>query len=107
MGGGMTPLLFALSNGAVGTTTALASTTPIMLLILLWIVSGLRPDWRAWIGAILAVGGVLCIVLRAPRDCEMARYLKIRQPKKEDRNLPSSASLLCCREDTGGCVDAN
>jgi drug/metabolite transporter (DMT)-like permease len=66
MGGGMTLLLFALSNGAVGTTTALASTTPIMLLPLLWIASGVRPDWRAWIGAILAVAGVICIVLRAP-----------------------------------------
>lgn len=66
MGGGMTLLLFALSNGAVGTTTALASTTPIMLLPLLWIVSGVRPDWRAWVGATLAFGGVLCIVLRVP-----------------------------------------
>jgi drug/metabolite transporter (DMT)-like permease len=66
MGGGMTLLLFALSNGSVGTTTALASTTPIMLLPLLWLVSGVRPDWRAWAGSLLTVGGVLCIVFRAP-----------------------------------------
>jgi drug/metabolite transporter (DMT)-like permease len=66
MGAGMTLLLFALSRGPAGVVTALASTTPIMLLPLLWIVSGVRPDWRAWIGAILAFGGVLCIVLRAP-----------------------------------------
>jgi drug/metabolite transporter (DMT)-like permease len=65
MGGGMTLLLFALSNGSVGTTTALASTTPIMLLPLLWLVSGVRPDWRAWVGSLLTVGGVLCIVFRA------------------------------------------
>jgi drug/metabolite transporter (DMT)-like permease len=65
MGGGMTLLLFALSNGSVGTTTALASTTPIMLLPLLWLVSGVRPDWRAWAGSLLTVGGVLCIVFRA------------------------------------------
>jgi drug/metabolite transporter (DMT)-like permease len=63
MGGGMTLLLFALSAGSVGVVTTLASTTPIMLLPLLWLVSGVRPDWRAWAGAILAAGGVLVIFL--------------------------------------------
>ena len=63
IGGGMTLLLFALSAGSVGVVTTLASTTPIMLLPLLWLVCGVRPDWRAWAGAILAAGGVLVIFL--------------------------------------------
>jgi hypothetical protein len=28
----------------------------------------------------------------------MARYLKIASAKKENRDLPTNASLLCCRE---------
>lgn len=63
MAGGMTLLLVALSVGPVGMVTTLASTTPIMLLPLLWLVKGYRPDWRAWAGAILATGGVLLISL--------------------------------------------
>jgi acyl-CoA hydrolase len=35
------------------------------------------------IGAILAFGGVLCIVLRAPCDCEMGGISKIVSAKKK------------------------
>jgi drug/metabolite transporter (DMT)-like permease len=63
MGAAMTLLLFALSLGTVGPVTTLASTTPVMLLPLVWIVSGRRPDWRAWVGATWAIAGVALIFL--------------------------------------------
>jgi len=57
MGAGMTLLLVALRQGTVGVVTTLASTTPVMLLPLLWLVSGRRPPLPAWAGAALAVAG--------------------------------------------------
>ncbi len=58
MGAGMTLVLFALSMRPTGIVTTLASTTPVLLLPLLWLVSGKRPAPQAWLGAVLAVTGV-------------------------------------------------
>lgn len=54
---GMTLILFAIQGGNVGMVALLSSTTPIMLLPLLWFYTGQRPSRFAWIGALLAVIG--------------------------------------------------
>ncbi|KII79321.1 DMT family transporter [Vibrio renipiscarius] len=59
---GMTLILFALQKGDVGMVALLSSTTPIMLLPLLWIYTKRRPNRYAWCGAILAVCGTAILV---------------------------------------------
>jgi drug/metabolite transporter (DMT)-like permease len=59
---GMTLILYALQQGNVGMVALLSSTTPIMLLPILWIYSGKRPNRFAWIGAIVAVAGTGILV---------------------------------------------
>ncbi|EGR2394317.1 EamA family transporter [Vibrio cholerae] len=59
---GMTLLLYALREGNVGMVALLSSTTPIMLLPLLWIYTKQCPNRYAWLGAILAVGGTSLLV---------------------------------------------
>ncbi|KHA59163.1 membrane protein [Vibrio variabilis] len=59
---GMTLILYALQEGNVGMVALLSSTTPIMLLPILWIYSGKRPNRFAWIGAIVAVIGTGILV---------------------------------------------
>ncbi|NVD07663.1 DMT family transporter [Vibrio sp. JPW-9-11-11] len=59
---GMTLILYALKQGNVGMVALLSSTTPIMLLPILWVYSGKRPNRFAWIGAILAVSGTGILV---------------------------------------------
>ena len=59
---GMTLILYALKAGNVGMVALLSSTTPIMLLPLLWIYTGRRPSRFAWIGALLAVIGTGVLV---------------------------------------------
>ena len=59
---GMTLILYALKAGNVGMVALLSSTTPIMLLPLLWIYTGRRPGRFAWIGALLAVIGTGVLV---------------------------------------------
>ncbi|MDF2154730.1 DMT family transporter [Vibrio sp. CAU 1672] len=54
---GMTLILYALREGNVGMVALLSSTTPIMLLPLLWIYTRKRPNRFAWLGALLAVIG--------------------------------------------------
>ncbi|MGC2776824.1 MAG: DMT family transporter [Bradyrhizobium sp.] len=61
MGVGMTLVLFALTSRPVGIVSSLSSTTPVMILPLLWWSTGLRPAPAAWLGAILAVSGVVAI----------------------------------------------
>lgn len=63
MGAGMTLILFALSASPAGVVTTLASTTPVLLLPLLWMVSGTRPALPAWLGAIVVVAGVALLSL--------------------------------------------
>jgi drug/metabolite transporter (DMT)-like permease len=57
MGLGMTFLLFGLSKGEAGIITALAATTPVMMLPLLWFKTGEPPALGSWFGAILTVIG--------------------------------------------------
>ncbi|MDN3608367.1 DMT family transporter [Vibrio ostreicida] len=59
---GMTLILYALKDGNVGMVALLSSTTPIMLLPILWLYSGRRPNRFAWIGAAVAVLGTGVLV---------------------------------------------
>lgn len=59
---GMTLILYALQKGNVGMVALLSSTTPIMLLPLLWIYTKNRPNRYAWCGAALAVIGTSILV---------------------------------------------
>jgi len=61
---GMTLLLYAFKQGSVGLSAALSSTTPIMLIPLIWWRSGERPAAGACLGAVLAVVGSALIVMR-------------------------------------------
>ncbi|EGR2797697.1 EamA family transporter [Vibrio navarrensis] len=59
---GMTLILYALREGNVGMVALLSSTTPIMLLPILWIYTKQRPNRYAWLGAIIAVTGTGILV---------------------------------------------
>ncbi len=59
---GTTMLLYALSVGDVGPATVLSSTTPIMMLPLLWIATREAPAIGSWVGAIVAVLGTGLLV---------------------------------------------
>lgn len=60
---GMTLLLYAFANGSIGLSAALSSTTPVIMIPIIWIVSRERPAMGAWLGAALAVTGSCLIVL--------------------------------------------
>jgi drug/metabolite transporter (DMT)-like permease len=60
---GLTLQLFALANGPVGIVSALSSSTPILLVPMVWIASGHRPAVTAWTGALVAVAGTVMIYL--------------------------------------------
>ena len=59
---GMTLILYALRDGNVGMVALLSSTTPIMVLPILWFYIKQRPNKFAWFGALLAVLGTGLIV---------------------------------------------
>ncbi|EAS42057.1 EamA/RhaT family transporter [Photobacterium profundum] len=59
---GMTLILYALRYGDVGMVALLSSTSPIMILPLLWVYTRRPPSLSAWIGAALAVIGTSLIV---------------------------------------------
>lgn len=59
---GMTLILYALKDGNVGMVALLSSTTPIMLLPLIWLYTKQRPNLYAWLGALLAVIGTGILV---------------------------------------------
>ncbi len=59
---GMTLIMYALKWGEVGTVALLSSTTPVMVLPLIWLFTKIRPAPSAWIGAALAVAGTGLIV---------------------------------------------
>jgi drug/metabolite transporter (DMT)-like permease len=61
MGLGMTLVLFALSGQPVGIVSTLSSTTPVVILPLLWWTTGARPAPAAWLGAASAVIGAAAI----------------------------------------------
>jgi drug/metabolite transporter (DMT)-like permease len=60
---GMSLLMAALVNGNVGIVTTLSSMTPIMILPMVWLRSGVAPVREAWLGAVLAVAGTAMISL--------------------------------------------
>lgn len=59
---GMTLILYALREGNVGMVALLSSTTPIMLLPILWVYTKQRPNRFAWLGALVAVMGTSILV---------------------------------------------
>ena len=59
---GMTLLLYAFAKGDIGVSSILSSTNPVMLLPLIWLVSGERPANGAWWGALAAVSGTAMII---------------------------------------------
>ena len=59
---GMTLILVALREGEVGMVAILSSTTPVILLPLLWWHSGVRPSAAAWGGALLATLGTALVL---------------------------------------------
>lgn len=61
---GMTLLLFALSGGEVGIVSTLSATSPVIILPMLWAITGERPAAGAWIGAALVVVGMALIFMR-------------------------------------------
>jgi drug/metabolite transporter (DMT)-like permease len=60
---GMSLLMAALATGNVGIVTTLSSMTPIMILPMVWLRSGVPPVKEAWFGAALAVAGTALISL--------------------------------------------
>ncbi|MEI8632468.1 EamA family transporter [Vibrio sp. PP-XX7] len=59
---GMTLILYALQKGNVGMVALLSSTTPIMLLPVLWFYTKQRPNRFVWFGAMIAVIGTGILV---------------------------------------------
>lgn len=60
---GMALLMAALAAGNVGIVTTLSSMTPIMILPMVWLRSGVPPVAAAWAGAAVAVAGTALISL--------------------------------------------
>ena len=54
---GMSLLLFALQKGDAGIVATLSSTSPIMILFLIWFLTKKVPIFGAWIGSIIAIIG--------------------------------------------------
>ena len=57
MGLGMSLLLIALQKADAGIVATLSSTSPIMILLLIWVITKKIPTIGAWIGTILAIIG--------------------------------------------------
>jgi drug/metabolite transporter (DMT)-like permease len=62
---GMSLLMAALAVGDVGIVSTLSSTTPILILPMVWYVTRQAPNAIAWAGAALAVAGTALITLAA------------------------------------------
>ena len=60
---GMSLLLIALQNGDAGIVATLSSTSPIMILFLLWILTKKIPSLGAWFGTIIAIIGTSLIFI--------------------------------------------
>ena len=54
---GMSLLLIALQKADAGIVATLSSTSPIMILLLIWLITHKMPTYGAWIGTILAIVG--------------------------------------------------
>ncbi len=64
MGIGMTLFLFALRHGNVTLVAIMSSTSPVMLLPLLWFFTRQRPAAGSWVGAVLVVVGTALVLSR-------------------------------------------
>ncbi|MBI04447.1 MAG: EamA family transporter [Pelagibacteraceae bacterium] len=60
---GMSLLLIALKNADAGIVATLSSTSPIMILFLIWILTKKIPSIAAWIGTIMAILGTSLIFI--------------------------------------------
>jgi drug/metabolite transporter (DMT)-like permease len=60
---GMALWMAALHGGDVGIVSTLTSTTPVLVLPMVWIRSGTRPSHAAWLGALLVIAGIALISL--------------------------------------------
>jgi drug/metabolite transporter (DMT)-like permease len=60
---GMSLLMAALARGNVGIVSTLSSMTPVVILPMLWLRTGVSPPPLAWAGAFLAVAGTALISL--------------------------------------------
>ena len=54
---GMSLLLIALKNADAGIVATLSSTSPILILFLIWLLTKKIPSLGAWFGTILAIMG--------------------------------------------------
>ncbi|WP_347266032.1 DMT family transporter [Paracoccus sp. (in: a-proteobacteria)] len=61
---GMTLLMFALQGGKVGIVSTLSALSPVLILPVLWVMTGARPSATSWAGAAIAVAGMALIFLR-------------------------------------------
>lgn len=60
---GVTVLVWGIDNAHVGIVTTLSAIVPVLILPGLWITTGQRPAFGAWIGAIFVVLGAALIIL--------------------------------------------
>lgn len=61
---GMTLLMFALQGGKVGIVSTISALSPVLILPVLWVMTGARPSATSWAGAAIAVAGMALIFLR-------------------------------------------
>ncbi|GLR79418.1 DMT family transporter [Azospirillum oryzae] len=64
VGLGMTLLLVGLAHGNAGVVATLSALSPVLILPMMWLLTGQRPALGAWVGAAVAVAGVALIVNR-------------------------------------------
>ena len=60
---GMSLLLIALQKADAGIVATLSSTSPIMILLLIWIITKKIPTYGAWMGTVLAIIGSALIFI--------------------------------------------
>ena len=60
---GMSLLLIALQKGDAGIIVTLSSTSPVMILFLIWIITKKMPSFGAWIGTLIAIFGTSLIFI--------------------------------------------
>lgn len=61
---GMTIFMFALRHGNITLVAIMSSTSPVMLLPILWLFTRQRPSLGSWLGAILVVSGTALVLAR-------------------------------------------
>ncbi|BAM92016.1 hypothetical protein S58_60400 [Bradyrhizobium oligotrophicum S58] len=62
MCGGLTLLMLAITSGKIAISMTYASSTPLVLLLLLWLTRGERPNASSLLGAIMAVAGTALLI---------------------------------------------